>query len=186
MKFHDQVDAAAAKANKMLGMLTKTFSHFTVALLNLLYCAIVRPHLEYAISVWNPYMKKDIFKLEQVQHRATRLVPDLRRYSYEERLNKLGWTTLEERRVRGDLIQYYKILNNLDKVKWQRDFSVTHSISIDGPARGIRGHDLRVTREITRFNPRHNFFLNRVAPAWNKLNSETVHAVSVNSFKAKI
>jgi len=63
---------------------------------------------------------------------------------------------------------------------------VTNSIKVAGPASGIRGHDLRLSRESTAFNPRHNFFLNRVAPSWNKLNSETVHAVSVNSFKARI
>jgi len=99
LKWHAQVEASTAKANKMLGMLKNTFTHFSVELLNLLYCAIVRPHLEFAISVWNPHLKGDIFGLEQVQHRATRLVPELRHLPYDERLLRLGWTSLEERRV---------------------------------------------------------------------------------------
>ena len=164
LKFHDQVDAAASKANKMLGMLSKTFSHFDDELLNLLYFAFVRPHLEFAVSVWNPYMKMDIWRLEQVRHRATRLVPGLRRLPYEERLEVLGWTTLQDRRVRGDLIQLYKVCHGLDKVQWQRKMLVTPSINSAGPASGIRGHNLRRTRESTYLSARHNFFLNRVAP----------------------
>ena len=45
----------------------------------------VRPHLEYAAPVWNPSLKKDIDMLENVQHRATRLVPCLKKESYEVR-----------------------------------------------------------------------------------------------------
>ena len=33
----------------------------------LLYCALVRPHLDYAVSVWNPYFQKDIDLIEIVQ-----------------------------------------------------------------------------------------------------------------------
>ena len=49
----------------------------------------MRPHLEYAVPVWNPYLKKDIDKLEDIQHKATRLVPELRKKEYGERLSKL-------------------------------------------------------------------------------------------------
>ena len=47
---------------------------------------------------------------------ATRLVRSLKDYSYSERLRKLGLLTLEYRRERADLIQVYKILNNIDIV----------------------------------------------------------------------
>jgi len=39
---------------------------------------LARPHLDYAISVWRPHYQKDIAQLEQVQHRATKMVSDLR------------------------------------------------------------------------------------------------------------
>ena len=54
--------------------------------------------------------------LENVQHRATRLVPGLKKESYEVRLKALK---LEVRRKRGDLIEFYKILNVLDSVEWK-------------------------------------------------------------------
>ena len=51
-----------------------------------LYKAILRPHLEYCIQAWKPYGKKDIDKLERIQRRATKMIPELRDFSYESRL----------------------------------------------------------------------------------------------------
>jgi len=39
--------------------------------------AVVRPHLEYANSVWFPYKKEDIEIIEKVQKRATTLIISL-------------------------------------------------------------------------------------------------------------
>ncbi len=41
------------------------------------------------------------------------MVPELKYLNYTERLRKLGLTTLEARRQRGDLIQYFKFVNIL-------------------------------------------------------------------------
>ena len=72
-----------------------------------LYKAIVRPHLEYCIQAWRQYRKKDIDELERIQRRATKMIPELRDLSYENRLLQCGLTTLETRRPRGNQIEVF-------------------------------------------------------------------------------
>jgi ribonuclease P/MRP protein subunit RPP40 len=68
--------------------------------------------------VWNPHLKKDIELSKRVQRRATKLVPQIRFLAFEKRLELLGLSTLSERRERGDLIQYFKIHNQLNVTEW--------------------------------------------------------------------
>ncbi len=56
------------------------------------------------MPVWNPHLKGDIEELENIQQRATRLVPGLKKVEYIERLRKLRLKTLETRRKRGDFV----------------------------------------------------------------------------------
>jgi ribonucleases P/MRP protein subunit RPP40 len=58
------------------------------------------------MQAWRPYFKKDIELMEGVQRRATKLVPSMRKYSYEERLKFFNLTTLETRRIRVELIAF--------------------------------------------------------------------------------
>ena len=78
--------------------------------------AIVRPHLEYCIQAWRPYRKKDIDKLERIQRRATKIIPELRDLCYESRLLQCGLTKLDTRRLRGDQIEVFKIVNGYEDV----------------------------------------------------------------------
>ena len=61
-----------------------------------------------------PHLKKDIEVLEKVQRRATRMVDGYRGMEYEERLKRIGLTTLELRRERADLIDVFKILKGME------------------------------------------------------------------------
>ena len=104
-KFSTQSAHAASKANQVLGMLKHTFVSRDVELWAALYRTYIRPHLEFAVSSWNPFLRRDIDALEKVQRRVTRVPTALRDMDYESRLERMGLTSLETRRQRGDLIQ---------------------------------------------------------------------------------
>ena len=78
--------------------------------------AIVRSHLEYYIQAWRPCRKKDIETLERIQRRATKMNPELRELSYEERLKECGLRILETRRLRGDQIEVFTVLNGYTNI----------------------------------------------------------------------
>jgi len=73
---------------------------------------LVRPHVEYANTVWAPRRMCVIEKIEKVQMRATKLIRGLSSRSYQERLRALELPTLRYRQLRGDMIQLYKYVNN--------------------------------------------------------------------------
>jgi len=105
MKFSEQVNSAVGKANATLGMIRRNIACKNKSIITKLYKALVRPKLEYCVQVWRPYLQKDIDKMERVQHRATKMIEDCKGMCYEERLKVTGLTTLESRRLRGDMIE---------------------------------------------------------------------------------
>ena len=92
MKVSEQCGIAASKGNQILGLIRRTIMYKEKQLIVPLYKAIVRPHLEYCIQAWRPYRKKDIDKLERIQRRATKIIPELRDLSYESHLLQCGLT----------------------------------------------------------------------------------------------
>jgi len=59
--------------------------------------------------VWNPHHQSLIEKLEKVQKLATKLVINVKKLHYEERLRRLKLLTLKYRRITGNMIELYKI-----------------------------------------------------------------------------
>ena len=86
MKVSEQCRIAASKGNQVLGTIRTNITYKENSLIVPLYKPIVRPHLEYSIQAWSPYLRKYIDMLEQIQRRATKLIPGLRDLRYEERL----------------------------------------------------------------------------------------------------
>ena len=94
-----------------------------------LYKAIARHHLEYCIQAWRPYLRKDIYMLEKIRRRATtKLIPGLRDISCEGRLKECCLTTLETRRLMGDQIEVFKILNGHENIDPNIFFSKSRQV----------------------------------------------------------
>lgn len=73
MKSHAHVANIVKSANRKIGMIRRCFTSMTKDKVLILYKSIIRPTLEYASTVWNPYHSKDINILENVQRRCLRL-----------------------------------------------------------------------------------------------------------------
>ena len=99
-----QCQHAVSKAMKALGLIKSIFN--TKSLVKV-YKTYVRPHLEYCVQVWSPFLVGDIDALERVQHRATKLIPSIANLPYEQRLKILILQSLFARWLRGDLIETY-------------------------------------------------------------------------------
>ena len=59
---------------------------------------------------------------ERVQRRTTIIISSLKNFSYEERLKRFGMFSLRHRRLRGDMIEMFKIIHGIDKVNLWRFF----------------------------------------------------------------
>ena len=179
MKVSEQCGIAASKGNQILGLIRRNITYKGKKLIIPLYKAIVRPHLEYCIQAWRPYRKKDIDTLERIQRRATKMIPELRDLSYEERLKECGLTTLETRRLRGDQIEVFKILNGYENI----DRNMFFSLKKDSRT---RGHEVKLVKDQCRLDIRKHSFSQRTINEWNKLSTHCVTASSVNMFKNKV
>ena len=176
--FEPQVNASIARANKVLGKMRNTFKYFTSDIVKILYPVYIRPHLEFAAPVWNALSKEDLKKLETFQRKVTRYATDLNGLDYAQRLEALKITTIKDRRIRGDLIQYFKIKNGHDDIRLLKEPKLQKS---------KRPHDQKIEREaFNKCNQRFNFLTNRIAGTWNNLPSKAVEAQSLNGFKARI
>ena len=111
-----QVAKVIKKAHGMLAFISQGIEYRSWEIMLQRYKTLVRLHLEYCVQFWSPHYQKDVEALERVPRRFTRMLPGLKDIDYEERLNKLGLFSLERRRLRGDLIEVYKITRGIDRI----------------------------------------------------------------------
>ena len=79
------------------------------------YTTLVRPTMEYACAMWDPYTQSNVKKIEMIQRRAARFI--CRKYrkseSPSEMIKDLGWEPLVERCAKLKAAMMFKIQNNI-------------------------------------------------------------------------
>jgi ribonuclease P/MRP protein subunit RPP40 len=179
LSFSKHIQEAISKTNRLLGVIRRTYKFLDEVSWNLLYKGLVRPKLEYGVTVWSPRLQRDIDGIENIQRRATKMIPGFKDLSYEERLQRLRLPTLVYRRLRGDMIEVFKYMNNYYDV--QVDGIFKRAISTR-----TRGHSKKIFKQSSNRPLRSHFFSQRVVDRWNNLPETVVEAPSLNAFKNRL
>jgi Reverse transcriptase (RNA-dependent DNA polymerase)/Endonuclease-reverse transcriptase len=175
LKWETHIATIVKRANKCLFLVQKTFANHSTKMILKIYKSHIRPIIEYAHCVWNPYFVKDIELLERFQRKVTRIPPELKDFTYERRLQILQLTTHRVRRLRGDLIEIYKIVNS--------HYTAKINLLVPRSTNQLRGHSKKLEKEKCSKLARRNFLFNRVVYQWNGLREETVAARTIDAFK---
>ena len=112
LKWHPHIGNIVSKAFQTLYFIKRICNRHPLSLV--LFNSLVRPILEYSSVVWNPHLQNNISQIESVQRNFTRYFLNSARYpihpqyiDYNERLDRLNLTTLENRRTSLSLIFLY-------------------------------------------------------------------------------
>ena len=176
LDFNKHIESAINKANRMLGVIKKSFSYLDKNIFLKLYKSMVRPHLEYGNIIWHPMYKKQSISIEKVQRRATRLLKECKGMTYIQRLKYLDIHSLKGRRLRGDLIETFKIFNGFTDLKVNKFF-------MQPTSERTRNSERKIFIQFHKNKMRRNFFSVRVAPHWNSLTNTMKYATNTNLFK---
>ena len=181
LNFDEHISTIVKKARMLSGLILRTFHFKTSEILVPLFKALIRPILEYANPVWSPYELKDMTLIEKVQRHFTKQVQGMKDLNYSQRLASLNLPSLEYRRVRGDLIETYKILNN------KYDPLTTSSLLTLSSTKFLsKSHDFKLYKSRSNHKYYQMFFTNRIISLWNGLPEHVINAKSLNCFKNNI
>ena len=175
--WEEQIRGMIGKAKQMTSWIIRNVVSRKPELLIQFYKAFVRPHLEYAVQVWAPTARHGnwgiIMEIEDCQRQFTMITEGMGLLSYRQKLQRLRLTTLLERRMRGDLIETFKIINGF----------VNYGHNMFGTTTTYRTRNLNVTSHHP-LRSAHDFFNNRVIKYWNQLPLRVRNSTSINAFKA--
>ena len=178
LTFEEHIMNQVKKANSIVGLIKRSFEYLSPQLFKKLFTSFVRPHLEYGQVIWSPKLRKHANIIENIQRRATKIVPACRNLSYEARLEQIGIPTLEYRRKVCDMIEIFKHIHFHDnqtipkrfifriRPTRRHDFELEQNFGNDG-FRGVQTH----------------FFYFRAIKEWNRLSPEVVNSKSVLAFR---
>jgi hypothetical protein len=125
--------------------------------------------------------KKHIDMIENIQRRATKLIPGLSDLSYEDRIRRLKLPSLSYRRSRGDMIKVYKIMSG----KYDPEISSIFQHQ-EQENRNTRGHKYKLFKPRCRLSIRKNLSCNRVVNMWNSLSENVVTAKTLLTFERRL
>ena len=166
------IDHITTKTNNSLNFIKRNIRTNNVRLKESAYKTYVRPLVEYAASVWDPWQNKYIEKIEMIQHRAVRYIFNDFSYtsSISNMLSKLNLPTLQKRRQISALTMFYKIKHQLVNIQFPNNIQPALRHRYSFPRSSINIH-------------KHSFFP-WTAKLWNALPPDICDSPELGSFRA--
>jgi hypothetical protein len=168
-----------AKANRMCGIIRRTFNSRHRNIMWPAFTSYVLPLLSYCSPVWCPYQQRDVNALEKVQRRYSKRISGLDNVQYSERLKSLNSLSLASRRVYADLLTVYKYTHGLVNCP-----ATEAGLHVSTTA--TRGGGLRLYQHRAANVACGNLFPFRAASAWNKLPINVANSKSLGLFKRSL
>jgi len=144
------------------------------------FVTYIRPVIEYNSIVWNPTQVCLVDSLENVQRRFTKRVPAISHLNYLERLRKINLEPLELRRLKSDLINYYKFIVLPFNPELRKRFMFYE------PPSSSRSGIPYLQKPIKRSAVSDSSFFYRAVNVWNSLPIAVRQSKSLFSFKNAI
>jgi len=181
LSWNKHIDVITRKANNTLGFLRRNTYSCPPHVKESCYKTLVRPIVENASTVWDPFTQNNIDKLEQVQRRAARYVTgDHRRTSsVTSMLQNLQWASLQQRRHNAKVVMMYRIVYNLIQIPSQPYLFLQ-------PMTRTRGHIQRYLVPHSRLILHQGSFFPSTIRLWNRLDASVVAANSIEDFKSRL
>ena len=167
--------------NSVLGLLRRNLKISSQAVKTQAYQSLVRPHLEYASTVWSPHTSDNIKKVEMVQRRAAKYVCNRwhNTISVSEMVSHLGWESLAVRRSNMRLHTMYRIVHTTMGDPWHRWLTLS--------TRQTRGFHPWMYIPLSPSNDPYKFsFLPCTIPVWNSLPLHVVSSLTLDSFRLRL
>ena len=181
LSWNERICAIVKKANSSLRFLRRNLQIHQKHIKANAYKTLVRPQIEYASTIWDPFTQENQNKIEMVQTRAARFACNNYRYeaSVTTMLDELGWRSLKQRRANQRLIMLYKIVNNLVEVDLSEEL-----IPLTRHFRNSHAKSSRIPLKKKTYLQ--YSFLPRTIKQWKSLPATIATALSLNVFKSGI
>ena len=131
LSWNSHINRITGNANRTLGYIRRNIKSKNKKVRETAYNTLVRPQLEYAAPIWDPYTKEKTLQLEKIQRRAARWTTSNYDYrsSVTSMLDQLSWRTLEQRRADARLCLFYKMIHGIVAVPLPDYVQPTHRVS---------------------------------------------------------
>ena len=184
LEWKHHIKQITGKAQRTLNFLQRNLHRCPQKVREQAYVALVRPTLEYAATVWDPYHQKEVNSLERVQRKAVRFIT--RKYSRRDSVSALrsdlGLPTLKQRRLTSKLTMFYKIHHQEVAVEIPNHYVPSSTPSIKTRKKHTEQYNIISTRSDTY---KHSFYPS-VIPVWNQLPESFITSPTTPIFKNKI